>query len=130
MDDLSEIARIFVEFENADDPEHRIKKFKAGVDQANECLVSLDAGEANDRRLKNLKLSYTRILLAYLSTLSAVPFTVWFDYIVVLLTDVSAEVEQVLELHPALREGYDDFIKLHREELRRIAKLSGHAVKS
>jgi hypothetical protein len=123
VDEFLEIRRLFDEFEKSVDPKDRIEKFKAGLACTNEYLEGVDTAGPDAKKVKNLKRSYTRILVASLSALTAITFDLWMEYFMVLFTEVLAEVQEILQLHPALQQGYDDFIRLHIEELRQSYNL-------
>jgi len=122
MDELSEIHQIFVEFENAADPEIKVKKFKVAIDRANECLGRSDLTETDLKKLNNFKRSYTRTLLNSLPSSGGTTFALWLDYFVALVS-VNSEREELFQLNPTLRDRFDEFLNLHKEELRRLAKL-------
>jgi hypothetical protein len=85
------------------------------LEEALAVLGSLDPDEVSDAQrqlVANLRLAHTRRLLAQLIDLSSVSMDAWFDYIDLLLGELSAEVARVTASDPHLEANYARFIEL------------------
>jgi hypothetical protein len=91
-------------------------------------LASCDPDEVSDAEAKliaNLRMAHTRRLLAQLVGLASVSMDDWFDYIGLLLGELSPEVERVTQADARLKENYGRFLGLWGAEIAEILKGQG-----
>ena len=95
------------------------------LEEAVTLLASCDADEVCDaegRLIANLRMAHTRRLLAQLVGLTSVSMDDWFDYIGLLLGELSPEVERVTQADALLKENYGRFLGLWGAEIAEILK--------
>jgi hypothetical protein len=88
-------------------------------------LASCDPDEVSDAEAKliaNLRMAHTRRLLVQLVGLASVSMDEWFDYIGLLLGELSPEVERVTQADADLKENYARFLGLWGAEIAAILK--------
>lgn len=87
----------------------------AALDEALALLGSLDPHEISDAQrqlIANLRLAHTRRLLVQLVSLSSVSMDAWFDYVDLLLRELSPEVARLTAGDAELEANYARFIEL------------------
>ena len=87
----------------------------AALDEALALLGSLDPHEISDAQrqlIANLRLAHTRRLLVQLVSLSSVSMDAWFDYVDLLLRELSPEVARLTAGDAELEANYAHFIEL------------------
>ena len=85
------------------------------LEEAVTLLASCDPDEVSDAERKlvaNLRMAHTRRLLVQLVGLTSVSMDDWFDYIGLLLGELSPEVERVTQADAQLKENYGRFLGL------------------
>jgi hypothetical protein len=95
------------------------------LEEAVTLLASCDPDEASDaegKLMANLRMAHTRRLLVQLVGLTSVGMDDWFDYIGLLLGELSPEVERVTQADAQLKENYDRFLGLWGAEIAKILK--------
>lgn len=110
-DDIAGARNLFEKAERETQPDLKAD----ALEQALALLASVDPEEisAAERALiTNLRLAHTRRLLVQLVGLGSVSMDAWFDYINLLLDDLSAEVERLIQADVGLKENYDRFLGL------------------
>ena len=88
-------------------------------------LASCDPDEVSDaegKLIANLRTAHTRRLLVQLVGLTSVSMDDWFDYIGLLLGELSPEVERVTQADAQLKENYGRFLGLWGAEIAGILK--------
>ena len=119
-----DIASARALFENAE-RETRPELKAHALEEAVTLLASCDPGEVSDAEAKliaNLRMAHTRRLLAQLVGLTNVSMDDWFDYIGLLLGELSPEVERVTQADAALKENYERFLGLWGADIAEIVK--------
>ena len=87
----------------------------AALDEALALLGSLDPDEISDAQrqlIANLRLAHTRRLLVQLVSLSSVSMDAWFDYVDLLLGELSPEVARLTAADADLEANYTRFMAL------------------
>jgi hypothetical protein len=110
-DDIAAARGLFEKAEREANPELKAH----ALEEALALLASVDPDEisAAERKLvANVRLAHTRRLLVQLVGLGSVSMDAWFDYISLLFSDLSAEVEHLTRADAELKENYDRFLKL------------------
>ncbi len=95
------------------------------LEEAVTLLASCDPDEVSDAEAKliaNLRMAHTRRLLAQLVGLTSLSMDDWFDYIGLLLGELSPEVERVTQADAQLKENYARFVGLWGAEIAAILK--------
>ena len=119
-----DISRARALFESAEREVNPDLKARA-LEEAIALLSSCDPDEMSDAERKlvtNLRLAHTRRLLVQLVTLTSVSMDAWLDYVHLLLGELSAEVEHLIEGDPELKENYARFLKLWGSQLAEILR--------
>jgi hypothetical protein len=109
--DIAGARELFEKAEREINPELKA----AALDEALALLGSLDPTEVSDAQrqlIANLRLAHTRRLLAQLVDLSSVSMDAWFDYVELLLGELSPEVARLTASDADLEANYARFIKL------------------
>lgn len=119
--DIAEARALFEKAERETRPELKAH----ALEEAVTLLASCDPGEVSDaeaRLIANLRTAHTRRLVAQLVGLASVSMDEWFDYIGLLLGELSPEVERVTQADAALKESYERFLGLWGAEIAGILK--------
>ena len=127
MSDSQDIASARALFEKAE-RETRPELKAHALEEAVTLLASCDPDEvsvAEARLIANLRMAHTRRLLAQLVGLAALSMDEWFDYIGLLLGELSPEVERVTQADAQLKENYEKFLALWGAEIAGILKKQG-----
>ena len=98
------------------------------LEEAVTLLASCDPDEVSDAEAKliaNLRMAHTRRLLVQLVGLTSISMDDWFDYIGLLLGELSPEVERVTQADARLKENYGRFLGLWGAEIAEILKGQG-----
>jgi hypothetical protein len=93
------------------------------LEEAVTLLASCDPDEVSDadgKLIANLRMAHTRRLLVQLVGLTSVSMDDWFDYIGLLLGELSPEVERVTQADAQLKENYGRFLGLWGAEIAEI----------
>src|SRR5687768_16782988 len=99
------------------DAARKIAAYEEAFEILEEQLGATDVATADRTLAGNLRLAHTRQLLAQLPTLTHVNMNVWFDYVRLLIFDLSGEVESAFQAAPELVEPYRHFIRLWGAEM-------------
>ena len=112
-EDIQEAIRLLKQSEEVSDPVAKIKNFEEGIGLL-DCYLEETPNVVVEQsmRIQNLKMSYTRRLLAQLPNLMNIDILVWFDYFKVLAFKELPEVKANLEKNPELKENHKKFMKL------------------
>ncbi|MEX0958522.1 MAG: hypothetical protein WDZ63_04490 [Burkholderiales bacterium] len=114
--DIEEARALFERAESVNDPEHKAHALQEALDLLDS--FAAEARSTDERTLvHNLRLSHTRRLLVQLVSLTSMEFETWFNYIKLLFFELKSEVEILTNEDPELRENYDRFVRLWRQEL-------------
>ena len=114
--DIEEARALFERAESVYDPEHKARALQEALDLLDSCTS--EALSSDERTLvRNLRLSHTRRLLVQIVSLTSMEFETWFNYIKLLFFGLKSEVEILTIEDPDLRENYDRFVRLWRQEL-------------
>ena len=119
--DISTARALFEKAERETRPELKAH----ALEEAVTLLASIDPEEVSDaegKLIANLRMAHTRRLLAQLVGLTSVSMDDWFDYIGLLLGELSPEVERVTQADAQLKENYGRFLGLWGEEIAGILK--------
>jgi len=119
--DIADARALFEKAERETRPELKAH----ALEEAVTLLASCDPDEVSDAERKlvaNLRMAHTRRLLVQLVGLTSVSMDDWFDYIGLLLGELSPEVERVTQADAQLRENHDRFLGLWGAEIAEILK--------
>jgi len=120
-DDIAGTRRLFEQAEREADPELKAR----ALEEALALLASIDPDAISDAERKlvaNLRLAHTRRLLGQLVGLASVSMDAWFDYVGLLLGDLGAEVERLVQADAGLKENYDRFLELRGADVAEILR--------
>ena len=124
--DIAEARALFEKAERETRPELKAH----ALEEAVTLLASCDPDEVSDaegKLIANLRTAHTRRLLVQLVGLASVSMDEWFDYIGLLLGELSPEVERVTQADAQLKENYEKFLALWGAEIAGILKRPGGA---
>lgn len=107
---------LFEQAERETNPERKAQFLEEAIESLDFCEAE-DLSASERTLLTNIRVSHTRRLLVQLVSLQSVTMDVWFSYIKLLLVELKDEVALALEQDPALKESYEQFIALWRQEL-------------
>lgn len=119
--DIASARALFEKAERETQPELKAH----ALEEAVTLLASCDPDEVSDDEAKliaNLRTAHTRRLLVQLVGLTSVSMDAWFDYLRLLLGELSPEVERVTQADAALKENYGRFLGLWGAEIAEILK--------
>lgn len=119
--DIASARALFEKAERETRPELKAH----ALEEAVTLLASCDPDELSDaegKLIANLRMAHTRRLLAQLVGLTSVSMDDWFDYIGLLLGELSPEVERVTQADAQLKEHYERFLGLWGAEIAAILK--------
>jgi hypothetical protein len=119
--DIADARALFEQAERETRPELKAH----ALEEAVTLLASCDPDEISDaegKLIANLRVAHTRRLVAQLVGLASVSMDEWFDYIGLLLGELSPEVERVTQADAALKESYERFLGLWGADLAKIVK--------
>ena len=119
--DIASARALFEKAEREAQPELKAH----ALEEAVTLLASCDPDEVSDaegKLIANLRTAHTRRLLAQLVGLTSVSMDDWFDYIGLLLGELSPEVERVTQADAQLKENYGRFLGLWGAEIAEILK--------
>ena len=119
--DIASARALFEKAERETRPELKAH----ALEEAVTLLASCDPEEvsaAEGKLIANLRTAHMRRLLAQLVGLTSVSMDDWFDYIGLLLGELSPEVERVTRADAQLKENYGRFLGLWGAEIAEILK--------
>ena len=119
--DIASARALFEKAERETRPELKAH----ALEEAVTVLASCDPDEVSDaegKLIANLRMAHTRRLLVQLVGLTSVSMDDWFDYIGLLLGELSPEVERVTQADADLKENYERFLGLWGTEIAEILK--------
>ena len=119
--DIASARALFEKAERETRPELKAH----ALEEAVTLLASCDPEEvsaAEGKLIANLRMAHTRRLLVQLVGLTSVSMDDWFDYIGLLLGELSPEVERVTRADAQLKENYGRFLGLWGAEIAEILK--------
>ena len=120
-DDIAGTRGLFEKAEREANPELKAR----ALEDALALLASVDPDEISDAERKliaNLRLAHTRRLLGQLVGLASVSMDAWFEYVGLLLGDLGAEVERLVQADAELKENYDRFLELWGADVAEILR--------
>ena len=113
-DELKEAERLLKEFEKSDSHTKRTRNFDDAIDLLNN-YVEENPNSPDLVFIKNIKTSYTRILLEQSNDIKQIEMGDWIRYWSSFLK-VESEATKMLSENPILKEGYKKFISKWKEE--------------
>jgi hypothetical protein len=113
-DELKEAVRLLKEFEKSDSHTKRTRNFDDTIDLLNN-YVEENLNSPDLVFIKNIKSSYTRILLKQSIDIRQIEMGDWIRYWSSFLK-VESEATKMLSENPILKEGYKKFISIWKEE--------------
>ena len=119
--DIASARALFEKAERETRPELKAH----ALEEAVTLLASCDPDEvsgAEGKLIANLRLAHTRRLLAQLVGMASVSMDEWFDYIGLLLGELSPEVERITQADAQLKQSYERFLGLWGAEIAAILK--------
>lgn len=120
-DDIAGTRHLFEKAEREANPELKAR----ALEEALALLASIDPDELSDaerRLVANLRLAHTRRLLGQLVGLASISMDAWFEYVGLLLGDLGAEVERLIQADAELKENYDRFLELWGADVAEILR--------
>jgi len=119
--DIADAQALFEKAERETRPERKAH----ALEEAVTLLASIDPDEVSEtegKLIANLRMAHTRRLLSQLVGFASVTMDDWFDYIGLLLGELSSEVERVTQADAQLKENYEKFLGLWGAEIAGILK--------
>lgn len=114
---LSEARRLFEHSENDPDPSRKFSALEKALELV-DLVLDDSAIQQSDRDLAlNLCHSHIRRLLGQLVSMRGIQFNEWWSYIRLLLVDRANEVKTILGESAKLKEDYQAFVDLWKNEL-------------
>ena len=113
-DELKEAVNLLKEFEKSDNHTKRTRNFDDAIDLLNN-YVEENPNSPDLVFIKNIKTSYTRILLEQSNDIKQIEMGDWIRYWSSFLK-VESEATKMLSENPILKEGYKKFISIWKEE--------------
>jgi hypothetical protein len=113
---LTDAVDFLKSFEKANNHSKRTRSFEDAIENLNSYLEA-NPDTSNKVFIKNLKLTYTRILLEQLPSLSALDIEDWTRYLMLLMQTVANETEALAKEHLQLRVNKDAFIAIWIDEM-------------
>src|SRR5262245_66086112 len=104
--DIADARALFEQAERETRPELKAHALEEAVTLLASCDPD-EVSEAEGKLIANLRVAHTRRLLAQLVGLASVSMDEWFDYVSLLLGELSPEVERVTQADAALKESYE-----------------------
>jgi len=119
--DIAEARALFEKAERETRPERKAH----ALEEAVTLLASIDPDEVSEtegKLIANLRMAHTRRLLSQLVGFTSVTMDDWFDYIGLLLGELSSDVERATQVDARLKENYEKFLGLWGSEIAGILK--------
>lgn len=114
---LSEARRLFEHSENDSDPSRKFSALEEALELV-DLVLDDSAIQQSDRDLAlNLCHSHIRRLLGQLVSMRGIQFNDWWSYIRLLLIERANEVKTILGENAKLKEDYQAFVDLWKDEL-------------
>ena len=113
-DELKEAVNLLKEFEKSDNHTKRTRNFDEAIDLLNN-YVEENPDSPDLVFIENIKTTYTRILLKQLNNIREITIEDWLNYFSSYFK-VKSEVKKILSENPILKEGYENFISIWKEE--------------
>lgn len=115
---LDEIMQLFSESESSPEHSQKIKYFCRAVKKIEE-FVKTGASKQELETVRNLRLSYVRILLEQISPDSDLPYPSddWPDYAKIFLITCNTEVEEITSKDQKLMQNFNFFIGSIRDDM-------------
>jgi hypothetical protein len=119
--DIADARALFEKAERETRPERKAH----ALEEAVTLLASIHPDEVSQtegKLIANLRMAHTRRLLSQLVSFTSVTMDDWFDYIGLLLGELSSEVERITQADAELKENYEKFLGLWGAEIAGILK--------
>lgn len=113
--ELMEAENLLRQFERSITHEKRTRNFDYAINLLND-YVEENPSSSKLKYIENIKTSYTRILLEQLYEIKQIEIDDWFNYFISCLK-VKSEVTKILSENPILKEGYEKFTSIWKEEV-------------
>jgi len=113
-DELKEAVKLFAEFEKSDSHTKRTRNFNDAIDLLND-YIEENPDSPDLVFIDNIKTAHTRILLEQLNNIKQIEIEDWLNYFISYLK-VTSEAEKILSENPILKEGYETFLLIWKEE--------------
>ena len=114
--DLTEAVNFLKSFEKSNNHSKRTRSFEDAIENLNSHLEA-NPDTSHEVFIKNLKLTYTRILLEQLPSLSALDIADWTRYLMLLMQTVPNETEALTKEYSQLRVNKEAFITIWIDEM-------------
>ena len=114
--DIASARQLFEKAEREVDPDLKARALQEAIALLSSCDPA-DLSEAERKLIANLRLAHTRRLLVQLVGLRSVSMDAWFEYVHLLLGELSTEVERITQADAELKENHGRFLKLWGPEL-------------
>jgi len=113
-DEIKEAVNLLKEFEKSDSHTKKTRNFLDAIDLLND-YIEENPDSSHLGYIRNIKTSYTKILLQQLNNISQIEIEDWVIYFTSVY-NVKNEVTKILSENPILKEGYENFISIWKEE--------------
>lgn len=113
-DELKEAVNLLKKFEKSDSHTKRTRNFNYAIDLLNDYIEEIP-DSSHLGYIRNIKTSYTKILLQQLNSISQIEIEDWYNYFAS-VSKVQSEVTKILSENPILKEGFTNFISIWKEE--------------
>lgn len=114
---LTDVRRLFERSESETDPSRKFAALEEALEIVDLVLEDLSLSQSDIELAANLRHSNIRRLLRQLVGMRGIQFDDWFNYIDLLLLRHAGEVENVLNEDSSLKEGYQAFVSIWKDEL-------------
>jgi hypothetical protein len=115
--DLNDARRLFERSESETDSSRKFLALEEALDLVDLVLENSSLAQSERDLATNLRHSHIRRLLRQLVEMRGIQFGDWWNYIQLLLMQRGHEVKSVLEEDPTLKDGYQAFIAIWKDEL-------------
>lgn len=113
--ELREARTLFEEFERSNSHSKKVRCFEDAIQILSD-YIQENPCSSNLQFIENIRFSYTRRLLEQLKNIGNVEMDVWFDYLSLTIFKVENETNQILLENPMLRQKYEEFKALWKDE--------------
>lgn len=115
--DLNTARTLFEHSEKESDPSRKFSALEEALELVDVVLADPAVSQSDSEVALTLRHSYIRRLLTQLVGMQSIEFNDWRDYIRLLLTERTGDVDAILAEDASLEESYETFVSLWKNEL-------------
>lgn len=115
---------LFERSDNETDPSRKFAALEEALEIVDLVLEDSSLSQSDKELAANLRHSNIRRLLSQLVRMRGIQIVDWFNYIDLLLMRHAHEVESVFNEDSALKEGYQAFLDIYKDELIEVLELA------